>query len=87
MNRVDSVSAIIYARSTRPFCSHAPDHDIARFIDFQCIALGVFDGQVFDNEITSRDKQPLSADQLALEIENRVIHALTTDRDAIDGER
>ena len=87
LNWVDSVSAVIYARSARPLRPHSPDHDIARFIDLQRVALRILDGQIFDHEVTPRDKQSLSADQLSLKIENRIVHALTTDRNAIRCER
>ncbi len=87
LHRIDAVGTILVTRTGGPFGAHAAYGDVFRAVDFQSVAFGVFNGQVFDGEVIGGDLEACRAGFLVFEGQNGLVHAFAAERDVLYRER
>ncbi len=87
LHRIDAVGAILVARAAGPFRAHPPHRHAIRAVDFQRVALGVFNRQVFDRESVGSYREPCRTALLILKRQDSLVDALAPDGHVLDRER
>src|SRR5947207_10154086 len=54
---IDGIRTVGGVRTASPLHAHAPDGDVVTALDGQAVSSGIFDGQVFDDEVVGFDQQ------------------------------
>ena len=56
LDRIDPVGAVFHIRAIGPFGAYPANYDVAALVDLQRVTHGIFNGEVFDGEITGRNR-------------------------------
>src|SRR5437667_4958025 len=80
---IDGIRTIGGIRTAGPLHAHAPDGDVVAALDGQAVSSGIFDGQVFDDEVVGLDQQTGTALFLSGKRQDALIHAFAANGDLI----